>query len=306
MLSQPLTLQPVHSIRDAINPCVPIIAAIIIGIFMQGVGLMYKLFESAIRVHLEELNEVAKEFLDKVKGVKEPARFSNEVEGTLNGYLLYMHVKAPLCTCYEEIVSKYGDLVRDIGNHWNEAGKTLDKLNELCERIKRHNENVRKLKHELLNYMENLIKRNVVPQLPGLIPEYYSNLVERVLFDPIVPEVVRRDKKFKNIDKSFIADLCKPYIEEDLKSEHDTLRVGGCNVGSITLDDWREHGVRLTIEVICEALKKYADQLDEYVNEGRKLIERAEKIRNELMKNLEYIAKARFLPLTKLCDYLKF
>ena len=41
--------------------------------------MIYKLFENAIMKHLEELNNVAKKFFEKVKDVDRPAYFANEL-----------------------------------------------------------------------------------------------------------------------------------------------------------------------------------------------------------------------------------
>ena len=57
--------------------------------------MIYKLFENAIMKHLEELNNVAKKFFEKVKDVDRPAYFANEYPNVVGSYMLYMHRESP-------------------------------------------------------------------------------------------------------------------------------------------------------------------------------------------------------------------
>ena len=291
-------LQP---IRGAINRCIPIIAAIVVGIFTQGIALIYRLFESAIEKHLKELNEVAKALYDKIKEIKMPAYFSASTR-VLGGYQLYMHIEAPLCDRYKDIVQDYGDLVEDIGNHWNKAGKALDEVYELCNEIDQHNKNVKNLERKLEECISALIKNDVIPRLPGADPALLKNFINFMLLSEVVPKIVRQRKKFKEIDRNYVANLYKSH-NPSLEYRDGNLWVDGHNVGRITPNDWKKHE-DLIIEIIYKVLRKYNEQLDRCVDEGQRLIERSKNILSELKVNLEYVAKARFLPLAKLCKYL--
>jgi len=141
-----------QEIRNVLNPCIPIISAIIVGIFVQGISLIYRLFENAIEKHLEELKKVAQTFTDKLD--KEPAYFTNTVGGIDEIYILYMHIKAPLCEHYNKIKSIYDDLVDDIGNHWRRAGEVINKVDNLCKNIEQHNKDVSNLEQRLFENIQ--------------------------------------------------------------------------------------------------------------------------------------------------------
>ena len=295
-----------QSIRNAINRCIPIIAAIVTGIFVQGIALLYKFFENAVEKHLKELNETAQTFLNRIGEVDEPAYFTRRVEGIVNGYMLYMHVKSPLCTHYEDVKSKYGDLVKDIENHWSKAGEALNEVDKLCSDINQHNVDVRELKYKLLEYIDNLVNNRAASTLPGIVPKYFSDFITSILLDAVVPRVVDDEKKFRDLDRNYIATMYKFHTKNfELKLEGDMLLVGEYRVGKLAPDVWRKHGQNLVIEIVHKALMKYSKELDRYADEGRKLVENAKGALDKLRKELKYVADAKFLPLTKLCRYLR-
>jgi len=307
LISHVLNLQTIQKIRSALNPCIPIIAAVIVGIFVQGVGLIYRLFEDAVRRHLRELNEVAQFFINKLQETEKPAYFTNSIRApVIDGYILYMYIEAPLCEHYEDIKSRYGDLVEDIGNHWRRAGEVINEVVSLCKDIAQHNRSVKELEQRLLGDVQKLVMSKAISRLPGLIPDYFKNFMRFVLLGIVIPRVVKENQLFKQIECDFIAHAYKSYTK-DFKVDPDSsgiLRVGGYSVGRITPDEWREHGEKLVIEIAYKVLKEHHNQLDKHVEEGMKLIEQAKKVTEKLEKELDNIAKARFLPLTKICRYL--
>ena len=289
--------------RNAFNPCIPILAAVIVGIFTQGIGLIYRLFENAIEGHLKELNEVAQAFSDKLD--KEPAYFTNTVGGIGEIYILYMHIKAPLCEHYNEIKSTYGDLVDDIGNHWRRAGEVINKVDNLCKNIEQHNKDVSDLRQKLLENMQKMIEDKAVLGLSGLIPDYFKTFMRFVLFEVVVRRIVDENRLFELLEHG---DIVRIYNARGLRAEPDgsgILKVGGYSVGRITPSDWKEYGEKFVIDIIYKVLKKYGAQLDEYVEKGKNLIEQAKNIAEELKKELNDVAKARFLPVAKICKYLE-
>lgn len=291
-----------QEIRNALNPCIPIIAAVIVGIFVQGISLIYRLFENAIERHLKELNEVAQTFTDKLN--KETAYFSNMVDGMGETYVLYMHTKAPLCKHYNEIKSAYGDLVDDIGNHWRRAGEVINKVDNLCKNIKQHNKDVNDLEQKLLENIQKMIKDEVVPGLPGLIPDYFKTFMGFVLLK-VVPCIVSENRLFVRLERD---DVARIYNARGLRVEPESsgiLKVSGYSVGRITPSDWERHGKKFVIDIIYDVLKKYGTQLDEYVKKGNNLIEQAKSIAEELKKELNNVAKAGILPVAKICKHLE-
>ncbi|RLI47609.1 hypothetical protein DRO69_00210 [Candidatus Bathyarchaeota archaeon] len=292
-----------QEIRNVLNPCIPIISAILIGISIRGIGLIYRLFGNAIEKHLKDLNKVAQAFTDKLN--KEPAYFTNRVSsGIVETYVLYMHIRAPLCEHYNEIKSLYGDLVDDIGNHWRRAGEVLNKIDNLCKNVAQHNRDVNGLKQILSENIQKMIKDEVAPRLPGLIPDYFRTFVLFVLLEVVVRRIVDENRLFAQLERDDVASI---YNATGLRVELESsgiLRAGAYSVGKITPSDWKEYGERFVIDIIYEVLKKYGAQLDEYVKKGNDLIEQAKNIAEELKKELNNVAKARFLPVAKICKYL--
>ena len=184
-------------IRNALNTTIPVIAAIIVGIFAQGIGLIYKLFENAITKHLEELNNVAKEFLSSINELEEdsgkPVYFSSSIPNIVDSHRLYLHVEAPLCSRYRDILSKYGGLLNDVGNHWASAGLVLGKLRRLCVSINEHNERVKHIERELEGELRRPIENKALSKLLGIKADYLHNFVRSILFSNIIPRIV--DKK---------------------------------------------------------------------------------------------------------------
>jgi len=297
-------LQP---IRSAINPSIPIIAAVIIGIFAQGVGLMYKLLENAITNHLTELNNIARELLNNIKdvNVKSVAYFSDRSSGTYEGpSKLYVHIESPLCRSYKRVSAKYNKLLDDIGCHWREAGESLKKLKSLCARIKEHCRNVEGLEQEIKEELKDLIGDEVATKLPGVnVGRLRSYLYSAIC--KLVRRVIECQEKFADISYSRMEEICKSMWEScpPEETEHGLL-VGGYYIGNVRKQYWTARGEPLVVKAIHKLFSRYGDRLDELADEGREIISEAQDILENLRKSLRDVAEAKFLPLTKVCNYL--
>ncbi len=208
-----------------------IIAAIIVGVFAQGIGLVYKLFENAITKHLEELNNVAKEFFEKIKDVDRPAYFTN------------MHIESPLCSSYKDVKAKYGELVEDMGAHWSNFSDILRSLNKLCLDIDEHNNRVCEIEQKLQECLREVVKHGVSSSLHGANPDYLYNFVRSILFGYVIPKIVSRGKRFSEVDYNYINSMYRSATKDfKLEVKNNNLWVGNYNVGSVTPDVWRSNG----------------------------------------------------------------
>ena len=293
-------------IRDAVNQCIPIIAAIIVGVFAQGIGLIYKLFENAITKHLEELNNVAKKFFEKVKDVDRPAYFANEYPNVVGSYMLYMHIESPLCSSYKDVKAGYGELVEDMGIHWSSVSEVLRSLDRLCLDIDKHNSRVYEIERKLRGCLRNVIKRDVALRLRGANPDYLYNFVDFILFGHVIPGVVNDGKRFSDVDYDYIESMYRSVTKSfKLEVKDNSLRIGSFNIGPITPGAWRCNGDKLVVDMVLEVLRKFSNDLDKLTEDGQHLIKYSQNIAPRLREELEHIANAKFLPLTRLCRYIR-
>lgn len=170
-------LPTLQEIRDALNPSIPIIAALLIGIFAQGIGMIYKLFEEAIKNHLEKLKEVTQALINEKE--KFPYFSDLGVLRIADVHKLHLYIKAPYpCDHYKNIKSKYGNLVEDIGNHWPKAGEIINKVRRLCINIEHHNNEIKKLEGDLLKFIKSLVQNNkAIRRLSGLNFENFEAII---------------------------------------------------------------------------------------------------------------------------------
>jgi len=293
-------------IRDAVNQCVPIIAAIIVGVFAQGIGLIYKLFENAITKHLEELNNVAKKFFEKVKDVDRPAYFAKEYPNVVGSYMLYMHIESPLCSSFRDVKTVYGGLVEDMGIHWSSISEVLRSLDKLCLDIDEHNSRVYGIEQRLRGYLRNVIKRDVASKLRGANPDYLYNFVDFILFGHVIPRIVDGSKRFSDVDCGYIESVYRSVTKSfKLEVKDNSLWIGSFNIGPITPDAWRCSGDKLVVDIVLEVLRKFGSDLDKLAEDGQHLIKCSQNIAPRLKEELEHIANAKFLPLTRLCRYIR-
>ncbi len=290
-------------IRQAVNSSLPIVSAIVVGLFAQGIGMIYNLFMEAVRKHKEELKEASKFLLDELKGVNEPAYFNYRSNVADSSYL-YMHIESPLCEAYKRAKERFGDLLEDIGNHWPKAGDVLRELEELCNNINEHNNSVRMLEMRLKDQLEEEVKSYVITRLQGLNTGYFLNFVMNFMLVHLVPKVVNNELSFREVTKEYVANVYDSLNFEAKIDNLGHLEVGIYNIGKVNLNDWKRHGKDVVINVVYRVLAAYAHDLDELVERGEKLKSRAKELLNELKEHLSGVEKAGILPLRKICKYL--
>ena len=118
--------------------------------------------------------------------------------------------------------------------------------------------------------------------------------------------MLTKNERFSNIARIRVKELYKDTVSDlKLDERSDGLYVGAYNVGNVRAKEWKSRGEPLVVELIHEMFKKYGGSLDELADEGRMLIREASGIMSELINELNYVAQAKFLPLTGICKYLR-
>ncbi len=308
------------SLSRAINASTGIIAAVVGGLFVQGLAIIYGLFKNAVQGHLDELKELATKFLDEIK--KEKEMLSREIiVGPLSivGTKLRIYYLRPLCTAFNKMSNsaEYGGLLEDMGVHWPDVDKSLNELKDLCNRLDEFNYRVGKLDEDIVEYIEELAKEYSVHGLVGLNPKNFPVLMMRII-DRLLPrldDIKDRDDLAKQLEslcsREHIAEKCKKVYESLLRSAGGTkvngkkLHVFDVYVGDISRDIWNKHGLNVVIDATARTLQKYCESLRAYYDEGYRLLSQARSVEDRVMKALGRVKHAKFLPLKTICEYLR-
>ena len=190
-------------------------------------------------------------------------------------------------------------------NHWPKAGKVVDEVKNLCKRVKEHNKNVDELEQLILKDIRKLSEDKIVVKLRGIDPKYFDKFMGYLLSE-ITREIIEKEKMFRSLKYDDIVHT-KAYqdMSHDVKVDSQgLLLVIGQPIGRVDEGDWKNYGITLVADIICEVFEKYSSRLDRLTENGRKLEKEAKNLIEELKGELNNVASAKFLPISKVRKYL--
>ncbi len=277
--------------RRGLNACLPLISALLIGLFIQSIAFTYEMFKTAVIKHKQDLDKLAETLL---KRLTESCSFRSERD--ITGEKEWISLSCPTCEKYKEVRRKFGELVDDLGLHWDRVGELLSKLEELCKKIDRYNSDLKKSFSEISEEGQRLLEENLRNRdlrKPQGICEFLRMFL---------PELVLEDFRNKRVepDKNTI----EKFYGKEVERENMGIRVGPVPMRGIDEKEWYKEYLPLLVEVTYDLLNSFKEKLNMHVSEGNEMKNKVEELSKELKECLEDIRRSSVLPLGKLCKYI--
>lgn len=201
--------------------------------------------------------------------------------------------------------------------HWPHISKSLEDLRNLCNHISEFNDNISKLdNNNIVKYIEELGKEYLIYRLRGLEPQNFPYFM-KYIFDRILPGLndIKDERDLAGLleklcSRNYIVSKCKDVCGSMLDARTGAAGkglyvLGGIYIGDVSLGDWEKHGLDVVIDAVARTLQKYCSSLQTYYREVYKLLNQSRLVEDSVVKALEEVKYAKFLPLKKSCRYLQ-
>lgn len=283
VLNAPLPSNIIKLLRDMFNPAIPLISAILVGLFMQGVAVIYRMIEWALIEHKKDIDKMINEILEKYKHPTRPPDVIYDRGFDLN----HLRVSSDLCQAINEIREKFGHLWEDLENHFPEVKRNIE---DFCERLKKHEEELKNLEIKIEEKLHQYVSQ--VASEFNVNSHTYKILVGRVLKNCLERFKVRAIEN----PEEFISRVVE---ELDVKKERDVAVVGGLKVGV-----WSAEIKERTKDILIATIKEYEDKLRHAHEKTQELREYKEKEEQALCNELEKVLSLKVLPMKKVCKFI--
>ncbi len=277
-----------------------IIGTIILGIFINGIGLIYQLTVSSIKAHKEAIDKfIFENILSKYNSSE---THINVIR--LTDQLLALRVSSKLCEAIEYVKQEYSHLWDDLDNHYPEIKQEIENY---CNRISRHNNMVSKLNEYLY---EDSIK--LAEQIRNISPKVDKEIYQHILLDilrKIINELYNLSSKntWHSIPESMIEEILENYINKlKISKEPDgTLIIHSWRLRYITEEECRNIIVPQLYTHIKELiLNQYKNELSNIIH-SKLSLENEKKTREHIILNkIKTMKDIQNLPIRKPCKYI--